>query len=672
MAKTYYCANCLNSFRTDGTTCPNLACGQDRPEGGWGRLLGEGDLLDRRYRVRQRLAVGGAGITYRAREIDDDGDETGPELAIKVLFQRGDGTWLRRLANEARVLQELAHPNIVQSRGFVQRTGHPAYLVTVYEAGGNLFDHVRHHGALTPSAALGVFEQVLEALAVAHRRGVIHRDLKPQNIFLRAHVDRTEVPHVLVADFGIAKLQGFLGEHLTTAGMFVGTPEFAAPEQFKGLPPEPPSDVFAAACVFWFCLTGAPPVPLRDRTDLVASLRALREGLPPKLPANLTSPEEARRIEDLAAHTLIADPEKRWRIPTLLDALSELQSPASEPLDLGPMRTLAPDALFPLDEDVTPEPAPAVSEPEVAREPPPEPVPPVEPEPEPAPEPYARLRLGRSVETAPAPQPARPLPTDDGLDALFDSPAADDGVFHVGRSAEPEVSLDDLLAGPATPPPAPRRETPPPAARRATPPPAADRRAAPAYAPPVEASWETVAEGSPRAPSPPPEPEPDAPAWQPSSPAPVGAPASDADRLAALGRCALTEREALFAALEDPESAARAVSTGASADLICGAALVVERFRLERQATWARQLLTHADPDVRATAALALSAVGAVGQLALINRLLSDSDANVRLAAVHALRTLGERTGRRDMVQGWFAGCGSDPDPRVRAAARHR
>lgn len=646
MAKTYYCARCLNSFKQDGPACPNLACGGPRPEQGWGRLLAKGDLLDRRYRVIERLAVGGAGITYRAREVDDDDDEVGPELAVKVLFQRGDGTWLKRLANEARVLQELDHPSIVQSRGFVQRTGHPAYLVTVYEPGGNLFDHVRHHGSLSVAASLGVFEQVLEALAVAHRRGVIHRDLKPQNLFLRAHVDRETAPHILVADFGIAKLQGFLGEHLTTAGMFVGTPEFAAPEQFKGLPPEPPSDVFAAACILWFCLTGGPPVKLRDRTDLVASLRALREGLPPSLPEGLGRPEERTFLEELVGHTLLPDPAARWRIPTLLEALAEFDGPEAVPLDLGPMATLTPDDL---QAALTPDDL------QSAPTPPPTPL-----QPEPTPEPPKRVRLDRATEPhRPAPQPARPLAVEEGLDGLFDL-AADDGVVHLGAAVEDDSSLEDLFAEPRRQPVVP----PPPPVQRPEPSPGV-----------LDASWQTVADETDEADEadelpPPTEPAEPAPAWVPAEPVSAGPAADDAHRLAQLGRCPVAEREALFEALEDPAAAARQTTTSAPFDHLCGTCLAIAHFELDQQASWCRQLLTHATADVRATAALALGAVGATGQLAQLNRLLSDSTPEVRLAAVHALRRLGARTGRDELVQGWLQSVAGDPDPRVREALR--
>jgi serine/threonine protein kinase len=234
MSISRYCARCMSTFDGDPATCPNLGCGNRRPESGWGGLLGRGDLLDRRYRVEHPLAVGGAGITYLAREVDDSGKAQGPLVAVKVLYQaRASGPFLRRLSTEAQILQELAHPNIVELRGFVHRAGHEPYLVTRFEEGGNLSQHVDRHGPLPARVAAGVLRQVLLALDTAHQRGVVHRDLKPDNVLLRTHTIRSALPEVRVADFGIAKVVGGnLHSNVTRAGAFVGTPEYAAPEQF--------------------------------------------------------------------------------------------------------------------------------------------------------------------------------------------------------------------------------------------------------------------------------------------------------------------------------------------------------------------------------------------------------------------------------------------------------
>jgi serine/threonine-protein kinase len=666
MGRTYYCARCMHSFTANGEACPNLACRATRPERGWGRLLQAGDLLDRHYRVHNRIAVGGAGITYRARELDDDDEEVGPDLAIKVLLQ-SDGTFLRRLGNEARVLQELDHAHIVESMGFVHRAGKPAYLVMRYESGGNLFDHVRHVGALPLDVASAITEQILDALVTSHRRGIVHRDLKPQNVLLREVVDRETTPHVLVADFGIAKVAGFLGDGLTTVGTFVGTPEFAAPEQFKGLPPSPASDIYAAICVFWFCLTGEPPVTFGDRSDIVACLTTLREAIPLRLPEAIAVPPAIRaRLDELFAHTLVMDAESRWSAGTVLEALASLELEdadvaswaSSPPVDAPPMATMSPEALL------EPEPQPSVaSDPPTPEAPtiaaPAEPAAPPPPAPKPS-----RMRLRPTAERTRSPEPEPSTsPTADGLDALFES--AKTGAVEVANRAMEEEnagSLEDLFADP--------KPTPPPT----SPPPESPREAEPVHAHAsgsvLDGAWETVVD-TPSPEPPPAEPEPPAAPWVPDAPTPVPASlADDARRLAALGSCGPEAREAVLAGFSDAASAVGSVGNNASPATLCGANLVVAAEGLAGRAAWCRRLLTHEDPDVRATAALAVGTVGKAGQLTQLNRLLSDSSPKVRRATVFALKGLGERTGKQGLVENWLSALSNDPDPSVRAALK--
>ncbi|MCB9679442.1 MAG: protein kinase [Alphaproteobacteria bacterium] len=665
MGRTYYCARCLNSFAADIEACPNLACGAPRPQIGWGRLLQRGDLLDRHYSVHERVAVGGAGITYRCREIDDDGEEVGPELAIKVLLQ-SDGTFLRRLGNEARVLQELDHAHIVRSRGFVHRAGKPAYLVTLYEAGGNLYDHVRHTGALPVRTATAIVEQILDALMMAHRRGVVHRDLKPQNVLLREVTARDAVPHVLVADFGIAKLSGFMGDGLTTVGTFVGTPEFAAPEQFKGMPPEPSSDVYAAACVLWFCLTGEPPVRFVDRSDIVACLQTLRGALPPKLPEGSVAEPMRGRLDTIFERTLRPNPAERWSIAALLDALASVDLPDEDfGADIGglgptppspdlaaPMGTLSPEGL--IDPMATPVPeGPSFDAPTEPAVPPPrdELVLATPSADVPADRPR-RLRLNAKPEPGPVNVEVHSPPAASGMDALFDS-AMDGTVEVVNRRERDTGSLEDLFAPP------PSRPTP---------------VEPPAY---TDASWETLS-GEPAAPvapvptAPAPSTGGPAPAWAPESPAPLPdpLPTDDTALLEVVGSCLPAQRSRALAALADPARAVGAIGGSASIAALCGACLAVAEHAIEGRAAWCRTLLTHADANVRATATLAVGATGKAGQLTQLNRMLADPSATVRLAAVHALAGLGARTGRADLVDGWLGAVASDPDPRVRDAAK--
>src|SRR5688572_28776308 len=206
MPTSRYCGRCLSTFETDPGGCPNLGCGAPRPQEGWGVVLDTGDVLDRRYQVERCLAVGGAGLTYLARELDTNDQPIGPRVAIKVLYNaRASGPFLRRLSTEAQILQELAHDNIVELRGFVHRAGQEPYLVTRFEEGGSLAQHVERVGHLSARVSAAILRQILVGLDVAHQRGVVHRDLKPDKVLLSEETAGDVVPRIRVADFGIAK-----------------------------------------------------------------------------------------------------------------------------------------------------------------------------------------------------------------------------------------------------------------------------------------------------------------------------------------------------------------------------------------------------------------------------------------------------------------------------------
>jgi len=316
----------LSSFVDDPVACANLSCGAARPKIGWGTLLHPGDTLDRHYTVLKALAVGGAGLTYLAQEMDANGEAHGPKLAIKVLYQQRDqGSFLRRLNNEAQILQDLAHDNIVECRGFVQRTGHPPYLVTLFEHGGSLGDHLERHGPLPPRAAAGIMRQILLALDTAHQRAIVHRDLKPENVLLRARVRRDEIPDVRVADFGIAKVHS-MGDRLTRQGSFIGTPEFAAPEQFEGRTPSPATDVFAAGALLYALVTNEAPVAFSDRMDIETCLDELEAQTPPVVPEEIGNAAERALLQRILEGMMQAHPDRRWTVQQVLVALNGLEA----------------------------------------------------------------------------------------------------------------------------------------------------------------------------------------------------------------------------------------------------------------------------------------------------------------------------------------------------------
>lgn len=333
--RTRYCSRCLTTFVEDPDRCTNLGCRGARPMSGWGELMDTGDVIDRTYRIHKRLAIGGAGVTYLGRETKDDGGEHGPPLAIKVLYQQRDqGPYLRRLATEAQIIQGLNHPQIVEYRGFVHRAGQSPYLVTRFEQGGSLLDHLRANGQLPIQAVANIGRQVCWALEVAHRQGVVHRDLKPENVLLVKPVAREVVPELKVADFGIAKVFGGFGDRLTRVGAFVGTPQYAAPEQFDGLTPEPAADVYAVGAMMYFCLTLRPVVEFPDQIDMETCRELLVRGLPPRLELPDAPPQLRAWMQDTLAAAMAVEPEDRCDVSTLDERLAAIAAGR----DPGPFR----------------------------------------------------------------------------------------------------------------------------------------------------------------------------------------------------------------------------------------------------------------------------------------------------------------------------------------------
>ncbi len=340
--RTRYCSRCLTTFTNDVERCPNLSCRSVRPAPGWGELLEAGETIDRTYKIRQRLAIGGAGVTYLAREIGTKNDEVGPLLAVKVLYQQRDqGQYLRRLATEAQILQGLNHAQIVECRGFVHRTGHSPYLVTRFEAGGSLLDHIRRVGSLSIPTTASIGRQICWALEVAHRQKVVHRDLKPENVLLVKQVSAETIPDLKVADFGIAKVSGGIGDRLTRVGAFIGTPQYAAPEQFEGLTPGPAADVYALGAVMYFLLTLHAVADFMGELDPEDQREQLIRHLPVRL-AEVNAPGHLRRwMEDTLAMAMQVDPADRCDLATLDRRLADIaaeRDPGHVPV--GPPRDL--------------------------------------------------------------------------------------------------------------------------------------------------------------------------------------------------------------------------------------------------------------------------------------------------------------------------------------------
>ena len=243
-----------------------------------------GRKLDGRYEVLERLGEGGAGVVYRGRQT-----HLGRFVAIKVLHQdtASSTEWRRRFQREAIALSVLAHPNVVPVTDFGVDHGVPFLVMELLE--GQTLGALIKEGPLPLWRALEIARQTLRVLAFSHIKGVVHRDLKPTNVFLQALPDQAD--HVRLLDFGMAKfVEGSSSRapaELTRAGVMIGTPAYMSPEQVKGAPTDARTDVYAAGLLLFELLAGRRPFVADSPegylaahlTAPVPSLAQLRPGL---------------------------------------------------------------------------------------------------------------------------------------------------------------------------------------------------------------------------------------------------------------------------------------------------------------------------------------------------------------------------------------------------------
>ncbi|MGW7251337.1 Stk1 family PASTA domain-containing Ser/Thr kinase [Streptomyces decoyicus] len=253
-----------------------------------------GQLLDGRYRVQARIATGGMATVYQAMDTRLD-----RLLALKVMHPglASDGAFVDRFIREAKSVARLSHPNVVGV--FDQGTdGTYVYLAMEYVAGCTLRDVLRERGALQPRAALDILEPILAALGAAHRAGLVHRDMKPENVLIG------DDGRVKVADFGLVRAV----DTNTTAstGSVLGTVSYLAPEQLEHGTADARVDVYACGVVLYEMLTGGKP----HTGGTVAQIlyQHLHEDV---LPPSGLVPGLAPQLDELIALACSRDPQQR-------------------------------------------------------------------------------------------------------------------------------------------------------------------------------------------------------------------------------------------------------------------------------------------------------------------------------------------------------------------------
>jgi CheY-like chemotaxis protein/tRNA A-37 threonylcarbamoyl transferase component Bud32 len=271
-----------------------------------GGNLHSGETFAQRYEILAVLGRGGMGTVYRAKDL-----ELEEEIAVKTLRPEfvADKTLLARFKDEIRLARRLSDASIVRTHDFGEWSG-VCFLTMECVQGITIRELIDTRGRLGVSATLAIAAQLAHSLAVAHEHGVIHRDIKPQNLL----VDEAGVLKVM--DFGVARLAERSTAN-TEAGLVLGTPAYMPPEQLMGEPVDARSDLYAAGVVLYECLTGKLPFEAGSVISLVAKL--LKEDARPPQEVN---PEIPPALSALVLRLLAKSPEDR--VQTAVDLGTQL------------------------------------------------------------------------------------------------------------------------------------------------------------------------------------------------------------------------------------------------------------------------------------------------------------------------------------------------------------
>jgi eukaryotic-like serine/threonine-protein kinase len=277
-----------------------------------------GMVLGGRYRLEARIGTGSFGSVYRARHLELDHPVAVKVLKASAATTSGAADALARFRREGATACRVKHPHAVSVLDFAVTSHGVAYLVMELLAGYPLEEEMKGGRLLPVERCLSVMVPVLEALAEAHRSGIVHRDIKPANIFLHQAGGR-EVPKVV--DFGIATLMGgaALKQRVTVEGWIVGTPAYMAPERFRNQPVEGRADVYSAGVMLFQMLAGRVPFE-SDQSDPMAVAMQHVQTPPPAL--SVLRPEVPPAVEAAVGHALRKRPAER---PTALELAAALR-----------------------------------------------------------------------------------------------------------------------------------------------------------------------------------------------------------------------------------------------------------------------------------------------------------------------------------------------------------
>src|SRR5688572_733257 len=279
-----------------------------------------GKVLADRFEMLDRIGEGGMGTVYRARQVSVD-----RIVAIKVLNPgiANDPQWVPRFINEAKACSKLQHPNTVRLIDFGQTREGLLFMAMEFLDGMAIRTAIDRFGRLQPQRVMKIIGQCCQSLAEAHNLGIIHRDIKPDNLFLVTLGGQQDFVKVL--DFSVAKLKQASGSAMQTqAGVVFGTPNYMSPEQGRGLPLDARSDIYALGIVAYEMLMGRPPFSSQNPMEVLAM--HVRTPVPPMQGV----PD---RVAQVVMRSLAKDPAHRQQNAEQLHA--ECQTVIAELMVMG-------------------------------------------------------------------------------------------------------------------------------------------------------------------------------------------------------------------------------------------------------------------------------------------------------------------------------------------------
>jgi serine/threonine protein kinase len=272
-----------------------------------------GSYLDGRYLVRRLIGEGGMGLVYEAEHV-----EIGRRVAVKILHSAytKQGEVVARFRSEARAATRIGHPHIIDVFDSGTTVDGSVYFVMEYLDGIDLAHLIDKEGSLPVERAIRLCREICQALAAAHKAGIIHRDMKPENVFL---IERDgQKDFVKVLDFGIAKTLEAITERqgrLTNPGMAMGTPEYMAPEQAAGANADARADVYAVGAILYEMLVGRPPHEGNTIMDVLT-----KKATEKPAPVVSLRPDVPAELERVVMRCLAMSPDER---PQSMDALAQ-------------------------------------------------------------------------------------------------------------------------------------------------------------------------------------------------------------------------------------------------------------------------------------------------------------------------------------------------------------